>query len=57
LVQKRILLALQTPVAYSAAENLSQHVAATFIGRQDAVADKKRSGPRVVSDDAEARVL
>ena len=51
--EERLLDAEQPPVANGAAQEPAQHVAATLVGRDDAVGDQERHRAGVVRDDAQ----
>ncbi len=44
-------------MADSSTNNLAQHVAAAFIGRDHAIGNQKSRGARVVSNDAQGSVI
>ena len=56
LKQKWLFLSQQPPMPNPTPQNLPQHIPAPFIRRQHAVIDEERSRPRMVCNDAQARV-
>ena len=55
-MQERLGQAQVLAVAHRAAHDLAQHVAASFVRRDDAVGDEERRRARVIADDARRRV-
>ena len=55
-MHERLILPQQTPVPDAAAQDLAQHIAASFVRWQHAITNKEGCGARVVRNDAQRRI-